>query len=341
MKNRKEIVKVLKTALPLLCSAGLIWWLFSKINFHQVEAIMHQDVHYSVFIPVMIIIVLSHSIRGYRWGIQLRAAGIGDVPLLTLCTSIYGAYALNLVVPFMGEGWRIYYIAHRQKAPVSTVLGTDIGDRLSDAAVVLVLSALTLIVGHRYILAFMDHYTVGARIAATLQNSSLWFTILGALATIAATLWLARRTPLIKKLTHSLRSVWHGFAVLFTMKGRGMYLILTIGIWLCFYLETYLSFYAFPFTRTLIQEPGMAFGLLPALVSFVFSSLSMIIPSNGGLGPWNLAVMFALSLFGIANADGATFSIVLWSTLTITLILLGIFTIAYIMRTRKHPTIKA
>ena len=54
-------------------------------------------------------------------------------------------------------------------------------------------------------------------------------------------------------------------------------------------------FQAFPFTRALVEEPGSAWGLIPGLVVFVFGSYSMAIPSNGGLGPWNLAVMFGRS----------------------------------------------
>lgn len=93
---------------------------------------------------------------------------------------------------------------------------------------------------------------------------------------------------------------------------------------------------AFPFTRQLMEQPGLAAGLLPGLISFVFSSMSIAIPSNGGLGPWNLAVMFALSLFGISNADGAAFSLVLWSTVSLTLVILGIYTLCYVAVNRNH-----
>ena len=83
------------------------------------------------------------------------------------------------------------------------------------------------------------------------------------------------------------------------------------------------------------MQPGMAWGLLPALISFVFSSMSMLIPSNGGLGPWNLAVMFALSLFGISDTDGTAFSMLLWSTEAMTLIALGLFTAAYALTSKS------
>ena len=124
--------------------------------------------------------------------------------------------------------------------------------------------------------------------------------------------------------------------VLFHMKGTGMYIVLTFGIWICYFLDTYLCFFAFPFTRQLITGHGYYWGLIPGLVVFVFGSCSMGVPSNGGLGPWNIAVMFALSLFGISDSDGAAYSIVCWSFQTAVLIASGIFSAFYIMFSRRR-----
>lgn len=334
MKN--ALKKILRFVVPICLSALLIWWLFKKVDFHQVMGIIKGEVNYWWLLVVMIIVTLSHCIRGIRWGYQLRAAGVGNVPDMSLCCSIFGAYSLNLLVPYMGEAWRIVYIARRQKVPVSTVLGTDLGDRISDAIVVVVLFVLALVVGHEYIISFLDHYAVGKKLLHVLYNPWLWIGIAATILLIAAGIYIFRNTAAIGKLRMSVKRVWTGFAVLFTMKGRWAYLWLTLGIWVCYYLETYIGFMAFPFTRQLMEHPGLAAGLLPGLISFVFSSMSIAIPSNGGLGPWNLAVMFALSLFGISNADGAAFSLVLWSTVSLTLVILGIYTLCYVAVNRNH-----
>ena len=121
------------------------------------------------------------------------------------------------------------------------------------------------------------------------------------------------------------------------MKGIGLYLVLTIGIWTCYYLETYVCFYAFPFTRELLASH---WGLVPGLVVFVFGSCSMIVPSNGGLGPWNIAVMFALTLLGVSQSDGAAYSLVCWSFQSATLVGCGIFSAFYIMHSRRSRSKK-
>ncbi|MDE5903507.1 MAG: hypothetical protein K2H21_09870, partial [Muribaculaceae bacterium] len=70
-------------------------------------------------------------------------------------------------------------------------------------------------------------------------------------------------------------------------------------------------------------------------MAFVLSSIAMGIPSNGGLGPWNIAIMFGLSLYGVSEAQGTAFSMLQWSGQTVMLILLGLFTIAYILLSRR------
>lgn len=332
----ERVKKILKFLIPLVFSVLLIWWLFKKVNFQQVMTIIRGNVDYRWLLVVMVIVVLSHCIRGIRWGYQLRAAGIGNVPTMSLCCSIFGAYALNLLVPYMGEAWRIVYIAKRQNKPISTVLGTDIGDRISDAVVVVLLLILALVVGHSYIIAFLDHYSVGKKLLHMVSDPYFWISIFAVLASGIALFYVFRKTAWEQKLIVSLKRIWLGFKVLFTMEGRWAYLWLTLGIWVCYYLETYIGFLAFPFTRHLMAESGMALGLLPGLIAFVFGSMSIAIPSNGGLGPWNLAVMFALSLFGIANADGAAFSLVIWSTVSLTLVLLGLYTLCYVAMSRNH-----
>lgn len=333
-----KAIKILKVVTPLLLSAALIYWLFRKVDFDKVKGIITLDADFGWLFAVMAIVTLSHVVRGIRWGYQLRAAGVGNVPRMALCCSIFGAYALNLLVPYMGEAWRIVYMAKRQDVPISTVLGTDIGDRLSDAVVVLLLLLLALATGHEYIYAFLARYEAGIKILDTVRDPWIWTGIAGVVAAAGLTMYMLRGKPFVRHAIDSMKRVWKGFAVLFTMRGRWQYLFLTLGIWTCYFLETYVGFLVFPFTRHLMETPGMAWGLLPGLITFVFSSMSMLIPSSGGLGPWNLAVMFGLSLFGISDTDGTAYSILIWSTESLTLVLLGIFTVCYVSFSRRHHT---
>ncbi len=338
-KPRHDLIyyigRTVKIILPLAISAGLIIWLFHKINLHQISTIIKDGVDYRYIVAMMCITVLSHIIRGVRWGIQLRAVGIPRIPAVAESVSIFGAYALNLVFPFLGEAWRCVYITKREGCKLSTVVGTDLGDRASDGIMILMLLILTLFVARPAIDKFLDKYPLGEAIDRVSTDGMMWVWLVAAVVILIAADYLFRHTGFVKGINTSALRIWNGFKVLFHMKGTGLYIVLTFGIWICYFLETYVCFFAFPFTRELITGSNYVLGLIPGLVVFVFGSCSMAVPSNGGLGPWNIAVMFALSLFGISNTDGAAYSIVCWSFQAIVLVASGIFSVFYIMANHK------
>lgn len=334
-KFKKYVGDGLRYLIPLAVSVGLIIWLFHKVDFHEVMDIIHHGCNFWWIGLMMLLTTFSHMIRGVRWGMLLRDAGVARMPVVSEWVSIWGAYALNLVFPQLGEGWRCVYVSKRQKAPLSTVIGTDIGDRISDLVVILLLLGVSLIVAHPFIMDFLTKYAIGRDVEHASDDPVLWIGIAIVVLMIWAIFHFFKAYKWVKKLDSSLTKIWDGFKVLFTMKDLGLYIILTLGIWCCYFFETYSCFFAFGFTRQLINDPHMAYGFIPGLVVFVFGSMSMAVPSNGGLGPWNLAVMFALTLFGLTNTEGTAFSIVMWSCQAVMLIILGIFSAGYIMFSRR------
>lgn len=341
IKVRQYAGKSIEYLVPVAISVGLVVWLFHKVHFREVVDIVRNGCNFWWLVLMMVITTLSHIIRGIRWGIQLRGAGVPRMPVVRESVSIFGAYAMNLVFPRLGEVWRCLYISKREKVSLSTVVGTDFGDRGSDMVVVLSLTIVSFIVAKPAIDAFMMHYAIGKDILNLMKDPWLWCAVLAVIGSIWAVLHFFRRLKFVQEADDSLLKIWEGFKILFTMQGRIAYVWLTLGIWTCYFLETYVTFMAFPFTRALITEPGTCFGLIPGLVVFVFGSLSMAVPSNGGLGPWNVAVMYALSLYSISNAEGTAFSMVMWSSQAAWLVVLGLFSAAYIIWDNKHNQVSS
>jgi hypothetical protein len=123
------------------------------------------------------------------------------------------------------------------------------------------------------------------------------------------------------------RSLWEGFAAITRMDGKWWFLLLTILIWGCYFLQLYLACQAFNFTSPL--------SVLAVLVMFVLSSIGMGVPTNGGLGSWHVAIIFALSLYGVgvfspSNFDprASAFAMFVWGFQTVLLIVLGIYAFA-------------
>lgn len=334
----KRVAKLaLQYLIPLALTVLLVWYMFRKVNFSEMMAIIEKGVDLWWILLAMGISIFSHVFRAARWRLQLQATGIRP-PFMALCCSIFGCYALNLVFPRLGEIWRCSYIAGKEKAPFTTVVGTMVTDRLADTLMVLTLFLLTCVVANGAINAFLAKYPVGRDLIGLAGQWWTWALLVAAIALGAWLLHVFRATKAVAKLREWWLNIWNGMSVVARMKGKWLFFWLTLCIWGCYFFQLYVAFYAFPFTRALCTEP-YAWGLTPCLVAFVLSSIGMAVPSNGGLGPWNIAVMFGLAVFGISDAEGTAFSMLQWSGQTVMLIILGIYTMAYIalsgMRKRK------
>lgn len=337
--QKRVLNYAIKYLLPLLLSVALVWYMLAKVDLAQMWSIIKTGVNYWWILLAMGISVLSHIVRAARWRIQLRHLDITP-GLMPLSCSIFGCYALNLVFPRLGEVWRCTYIANRQKASFTTVFGSMVADRLSDTILVLCLTLFTFGVAHSAMTAFLAKYPVGQGVLELIANPWFWVVAAACVVGVWVIFHFGRSNKIVSKVRNMGRNLWHGFASVADMKGKWMFVLLTFALWGCYFMQLYVAFYAFGFTAELCSQPNLAFGLTPCLVAFVFSSIGMAIPSNGGLGPWNIAVMFGLSLYGVSEIDGTAFSLLVWSAQTVMLILLGIFTMIYISATSGRQSLR-
>lgn len=317
--------KVLQYLIPVAFTVVLLWALFRKVNFREAMEIASHGVDYWWILAAMGLSVFSHVIRAMRWKLQFDGLKV-RTSLMELTCAVFGCYALNLALPRVGEIWRCTFVARRSRAPFTTVMGSLVADRLADTVTVFFLTLFTFVVAAPALRAFMDKYPMGQDAIKLLQSPWVWTGL--CIVAIASVVILKhyKDTSFVKKMRGWISEIWKGFAVVATMKRRGRFAILSLCLWGCYFIQLYLAMYAFGFTRALCETPGLVWGLLPCLVTFIFSSIGMAVPSNGGLGPWNIAVMFGLSFYGVSDVEGAAFSILQWSGQTVMLILLGIFT---------------
>ena len=316
------VSKLLKYVIPLVISVGLCYLLFRDINYKEMLEIVRSQCDYRWICLAMGISIFSHVFRALRWRIQLRALDI-HAPLYALVYSIFGTYAVNLVFPRLGEVWRTGYISQRQDAPFTTVFGSMVADRLADTVTVLLLTVVTFLLASGAIMTYLSANGEGyARIVDFL--SSPWLYVAGAAAVGVLWWFMAHKSnnKAVVKIQTALRELWQGFAVITRMPGKGMWLVWTVALWGAYFTQLYVAFYAFPFTRDILAEHG----IVAALVTFVLSSISMGVPSNGGIGPWQWAVIFALGIYGLGQASAAAFANLVLGSQTLLLIVLGIFT---------------
>lgn len=331
---------LLRYGLPLVITVGLCWLLFHNINFSEMMDIIRHNCDFRWIGLALFISVFSHVFRAARWQIQLRALGI-KASLWELTLSIFGTYAVNLVFPRLGEVWRTGYIAAEEKAPFTTVFGSMVADRLADTITVGLLTAATFLLAGPQLMQYLSQNPEAYNSLIELVSSPLLW--VGLIFLILFVWFLFVKFPehkLIVKAKEIWKGLWEGFAVIVRMPGKGRWLLLTVAVWGCYFLQLYVAFFSFPLTAEVVSLHG----ILAVLVCFVLSSISMGVPSNGGIGPWQWAIIFGLSLYssdipGLTREYATSFANLVMGMQTLLLIVLGIFTFTVIsIRKKRQPS---
>ena len=328
---KKAISYLVKYGIPLLIGVGLMGFLYRNVDINTMMATLKTDVNYLWFIPVAVVSIFSHVFRALRWRLQLRAIDVKP-SFSAVLNSIFGTYAVNLAFPRLGEVWRCGYIANRQKASFTKVTGSMVADRLTDTVTVLALTFVTFLLAREAFVKFFDAYP---GVMDTAKNPLVW---LGAAAALFALGWLMvmkTENKFILKVQLAARNLWQGFYGITKMDGKWLFLLYTVLIWGCYFLQLYIACKAFSFTGGL--------SVLAVLVMFVLSSIGMGVPTNGGLGAWHVAIIFGLSLYGVGvfnpeNFDprASAFAMLVWGFQTLLLIVLGIYAFASMAIDRKR-----
>lgn len=327
--------KLLQYGVPLVISIGLCYLLFTGIDFNEMLETIRNECNFWWIGLALFISLFSHLFRAMRWRIQLRALNI-NAPLVPLVYSIFGTYAVNLVFPRLGEVWRTTYISQRQNASFTAVFGSMVADRMADTVTVLVLTLSTFLLASGAITQYLAQNTaLYEKVIALISSPWLWVAFV---AFIVLTWWILakkRNNKIVAKIIEFAKGLWVGFAAIAKMKGKGQWLILTFAIWGCYFIQLFVAFFAFKETTAVVENHG----IIAVLVCFVFSSIAMGVPSNGGIGPWQWAVIFGLSIYGLpTNGISLAFANLVLGSQTILLIILGIITFTAIALEKRRNT---
>lgn len=344
--NQKSHIRQIASAavkygVPLVITVGLCWLLFHNINFTEMIAIIRDQCNFWWIGLTLAISALSHMFRAMRWRIQLDALGI-KAGIWQLTLTIFGTYAVNLVLPRLGEVWRTGYVSQRYKAPFTTVFGSMVADRLADTLTVLVLTLVTFILASSQLSGYLSQNSGSYdRIMDIATSPWLWGAIVICVLLTWGLLLKYRDTAPVRKLGAIGKNLWEGFAVIIRMPGKGRWLLLTLMVWGCYFLQLYVAFFSFPLTTEVVEKCG----IIAVLVCFVLSSISMGVPSNGGIGPWQWAIMWGLKLYsdqvpGLTEEYTGSFANLVMGMQTLWLIVLGIFTFIVITLQRNKPRLE-
>lgn len=324
---RKAIQNTIKIIIPLFLGMALFWYLYRNLDITLITEILRSGINYYWILLSMFIGLLSHIIRAFRWRLQLQALG-AEPPIRTLFNAIFGTYAVNLLFPRLGEIWRCGYISKREKLPFTQVLGSVVSDRISDTLSVLVITLGVLLFQVNIFVRFLANYpAIGKHIQQFFESPWLYI----ALGIMGGLLWWILRqkgeNSFLSKLKKIVTNLWEGFITVLKMKHKSAFVLYTLLIWACYFLQFYVCMFAFSFTSQL--------GILAALTLFVMGSISVALPVQGGIGPWHFAIISILVIYGVGENEAGAFALVVHGAQMLLIILLGIYTLISIYTENK------
>lgn len=318
-KKNSLINNLLKVVLPLALGITIIYFLFRDINFSEVWAIV-KDANWGILLFSLLFGLLGNTIRGYRWELFIKPLGYNP-KVSNLNYATYGGYAINFALPRAGELWKCGAITKEEKIPFTKAFGTMILDRIFDTITVFCIALIAFLFNMQFFIEQLKHnQKTFDTVIEILQSPLLYIAIAAAIITTYIVFKFFKENFIVRKIKGFLSGMANDMKAIWKMKTKGRLFLYTLGIWGSYFLYFYITFFAFDFTKDL--------GFTVGLVAFALSSISMGVPSNGGLGPWQLAVVAALSIYGVSTLNATAFATGVFALQSIWVILCGLFGMA-------------
>ena len=322
---KKTLLNILKIIIPLGIGVYLTWFFISNMSNEELDSLKEAFVKadYIYLFYGLIIMLLSHMSRAYRWKYMLEP--LGHKPnFWKMYHSVMIGYLLNLTIPRSGEVARAGYYAKFQKnAKFDKVFGTIIVERIIDVVMLGLVLGITLYL-QKDLAAFNDIRNSGK----TDTSLPVWIYFVVAGIVLVGTIAILKITILKEKVVGLIKGVLEGVKTIFKLKQRTAYIGHTLFIWGCYVGMIWACSFALPETANLSMNAVFA--------AFVVGAVA-ISASPGGLGLYPFMVATLLGeLYAIENAG--SFSMLAWSALTLFTILAGLVSLFVLPFTNKKQT---
>ena len=327
MKTRTFVNNVVKILLPITFGGAILYWMYRDFDFKSVDDILLHGMDWTWMLLSFPFGILAQMFRGWRWRQTLEPIG-EHARTATAVHSIFLSYAASLVVPRIGEFTRCGVLKRYDGVSFSKALGTVVTERAIDMLLMAVVCVLTLLMQMRVFSTFFSR--TGTSVDSILGKFSATGYIVTAACAVAVVFLLhilLKKLSIYNKVKATFGGIWQGVMSLKSVKNIPLFIFYTVGIWVCYFLHYYLTFFCFDFTAGL--------GLDCALVTFVVGSIAVIVPTPNGAGPWHFAVKTMLILYGVADNSALYFVLIVHAVQTLLVVALGIYSWGALAFTRK------
>lgn len=325
---KKLIHKLVQVGLPLLLGVTVLTWTYHGFDFQKVMPVLDGGMDYGWILFSLLFGVLAQVFRGWRWTLSLSP--LDEHPKVSNCVyAVFVSYAANLVLPRVGEVSRCGILSKYDGVSFAKSLGTVVTERLVDTVCIGLIAGGTLLFqSGAFARFFRQTGTKGDFFMNLFTSTNFYVTVACMLAVCVLLVWLLRNLTVFAKVRGLLKNVWLGVLSIRDVRSPWLYVLYTVGIWACYFLHFYITFYSFGFTSGL--------GWMAGMVMFVVGSIAVIVPTPNGAGPWHFAVITMMMMYGVGKEEAGIFALLVHGIQTFLLILLGIYGLVALPLTNKN-----
>jgi uncharacterized protein (TIRG00374 family) len=280
-----------------------------------------QQADYRWAIPAVLVTLISHYLRAWRWQILLNTLPTADavreksISINASFGSLMIGYMVNYAAPRLGEIARSAHLSRREKLSFSSVLGTVAIERILD--IVILAGAMTsvfVLLADQLPTIYNLFFTPSINYMADI--SPLWIIggaagmlIMGA-ASIGyfwyrsrseagwlARLWEEHLLPIIERFIKGGRSMFR--------TGRPLSIFIsTAGMWLGYLIMAYI-----PLVMLDMVDP-YDLSLLDTWAIMTLGTLGILVPVPGGTGSYHyITIQTMVYLFAVDQTAAATYAV--------------------------------
>lgn len=319
----KRVITILQFLFFLALGVFLVWWMARGINEDGWKQINHavQSANYFLLIPVFFTLLLSHYLRALRW--KLLIEPLGYTPSVkNVFAMVMVGYATNLAIPRFGEILKCTLLSRYEKIPADKLVGTIVAERAVDVISLLITLLITVLLQIDVVGNYASTFLKEA-IQKKEGNGTNWIMVVLTVALIAAAFYLLyrllkkfRHIAFVQKVISIFKGVMAGLTSIRYVKQKKTFILYSALIWILYLVSIWIGFHAMKETSFLsIKE---SFSILS------FGSLGMLVPTQGGLGPYQFAVQETLFLYGLSRPLGYAFGWLLWLAQNSIALLVGV-----------------
>lgn len=324
MKTLRSILKIL---LPLALGGIILWWMYRGMDWETLRVAVTSEMNWTWMWLSFPFGILAQVFRALRWR-QLLKPLKEHARVHTSINAVFLSYASSLVVPRVGEVLRCGVLKRYDGCSFTRGVGTVVTERVVDMVMIAVLSLVVFVLQIPVFMRFF--HETGLSLGGFLGQ----FTTAGWLVTAACGIiilltgyLLMRRFQFMTKTRSVVADLTAGLLSIRKVEGKVAFWFYSLGIWVCYFLHFYLTFFCFASTSSL--------GCSVALVAFVVGTFAVLVPTPNGAGPWHFAVKTVLMLYGVDGNEGALFVLIVHTVQTLLVAALGLYASVALALTRK------